>query len=345
VVSRLSPAQLAGQRVIYSYDGPAPPGALLGLIRRGEVGGVIFFSGNVTSGQQLKGVIRELGRANASRSNPLHALPLLLMTDQEGGVVRRVPGAPVLPEKQIGESGHPAAAARAAGSGAGRNLAGLGLNVNLAPVLDVYRTAGDFDDQYGRSYSRNPHLVSLLGTGFIRAQQAAGVAATVKHFPGLGAATRPEDTDVRPVRLSVPAGTLRAVDEAPFRAAIAAGVRLVMVSWAVYPALDPAHPAGLSPLIVGGELRERLGFHGVTITDGIEAGALAPFGSAGRRVTLAARAGMDLMLCSGQEFTEGGQAAGALLDAYRHGTLSKAGFRAAVQRIIALRAQLAHHRL
>jgi beta-N-acetylhexosaminidase len=170
------------------------------------------------------------------------------------------------------------------------------------------------------------------------------VAATVKHFPGLGAASQPENTDLRPVRLNVPAKTLRAVDEAPFRAAVAAGVRLVMVSWAVYPALDPAHPAGLSPAIVGGELRRRLGFHGVTITDGIEAGALAPYGSIGRRATLAARAGMDLMLCSGQEFTEGGQARGALLDAYRGGTLPAGAFRAAVQRVITLRTLLAHHR-
>src|SRR5262249_30369917 len=136
---RLTPAQLAGQRVIYSYTGLTPPARLLRWIRHGLVGGVIFFGGNISSRAQIAGVISELDRANASPDNPLRALSLLLMTDQEGGLVRRLPGAPVLSEKQIGESAHPAAAATRAGTGAGKNLAGVGMNVNLAPVLDVFR--------------------------------------------------------------------------------------------------------------------------------------------------------------------------------------------------------------
>lgn len=105
------------------------------------------------------------------------------------GLVRRLPGPPVLSEKQIGESAGPAAQATAAGTGAGQNLAGAGLNVNLAPVLDVYRTPDSFDDQFQRSYSMNPQTVADLGADFITAQQATGVAATAKHFPGLGTAT------------------------------------------------------------------------------------------------------------------------------------------------------------
>ena len=300
----LSLAQMAGQRVIYSYNGLTPPASLLSSIRNGEVGGVIFFSQNISSHAQIASVIAELDQANASPQNPLHSSPLLLMTDQEGGLVRRLPGAPVLSEKQIGESADPAAQATAAGTGAGQNLAGGGLNVNLAPVLDVYRTPGNFDDQFQRSYSMNPQTVADLGADFITAQQATGVAATAKHFPGLGTATSAQNTDQRPVTLTVPLTALRTIDEYPYQAAIAAGVKLVLVSWAIYPALDPARPAGLSPTIVGGELRQRLGFTGVTITDALEAGALQSFGTIGQRATLAAQAGMDLILCSAQRSEE-----------------------------------------
>jgi beta-N-acetylhexosaminidase len=338
----LSAAQLAGQRVIYSYTGLTPPASLLRWIRAGEVAGVIFFGGNISSQAQLAAVAAELGKANASPKNPLRHYPLLLMTDQEGGLVTRLPGAPYESERQIGEQAHPAAAAKAAGRGAGQNLTGAGLNVNLAPVLDVYRVPGDFDDQFGRSYSTSPHKVSSLGADFIKAQQASGVAATAKHFPGLGTAATAQNTDEGPVTLNVPLATLRGTDEYPYRAAIRAGVKLVMVSWAVYPALDPGRPAGLSPAIVGGELRQRLGFTGVTITDALEAGALTAYGTTRHRATMAAGAGMDLILCSAQQPGQGYQARIALSKDYRHGSLDQAAFRAAVQRILALRAGLRH---
>ena len=262
------------------------------------------------------------------------------MTDQEGGAVRRLLGPPLLSEKQIGASADPRAEATAAGAAAGRTLAGVGMNVNLAPVLDVYRVPGDFDDQFGRSYSSDPGTVSALGTDFITAQQAEGVAATAKHFPGLGAATSSQNTDEQPVTLSVPRDDLRSIDEYPFQAAIASGVKLVMMSWAVYPALDPRWPAGLSPAIIGGELRQRLGFTGVTITDALEAGALQAFGATGQRATLAASAGMDLILCSGRSLDEGEQARLALQEGLGHGTLSRAAFTAAVERIVSLRSSL-----
>jgi beta-N-acetylhexosaminidase len=339
--ARLSPAQLAGQRVIFSYAGQRPPAALLSLIAHGEVAGVIFFSGNVANADQLAGVIRQLDAAAAAPTNPVHA-PLLLMTDQEGGPVRRLPGAPFQSEKQIGQAANPAAAAKAAGAAAAANLRGIGLDLNLAPVLDVFRTPGDFDDQFGRSYSSDPRTVAALGADFITAQQAGGVAATAKHFPGLGAAGTKQDTDNEPVTLNVPAATLRAVDELPYPAAIAAGVKVIMLSWAVYPALDPGRPAGLSARIVGGELRGRLGFTGVTITDALEAKALTSYGAISHRALLAAQAGMDLVLCSAQSLTEGTECLSGLEGGYGSGALPKAGFEAAAARVIALRTGLGH---
>ena len=337
-VQRLTDAQLAGQRVIYSYPGLTPPRSLLRAIRRGEAAGVIFFAGNISSPAQLAAVSRRLQRADASWRNPVRA-PLLLMADQEGGIVRRLPGPPDLSEKQIGQAADPPAQAAGAGTGAAVTLRQAGLNVNLAPVLDVYR-AGNFIDQYGRSYSRHAGPVARLGAEFVRAQQSGGVAAAAKHFPGLGAASRDQDTDLRPVRLRVRAATLRQLDERPYRAAIAAGVRLIMVSWAVYPALDPNRPAGLSPVVVQGELRQRLGFQGVTITDALEAGALRGYGTIARRGQLAALAGMDLLLCAGHSTGEGQRAAAGLTRAYRDGLLSRAAGQAAVARIAALRSSL-----
>jgi beta-N-acetylhexosaminidase len=338
---KLTSAQLAGQRIIYSYSGHTPPNTLLTLIKQGKAAGVIFFGGNITSQSQIRAVANELQEAAASPSNPVH-LPLLLMTDQEGGVVTRIPGPPnLLSAKQIGQSAHPWATATQQGREAGKLLHSVGVNVNLAPVLDVFRQPGNFIDQFGRSFSNNAGKVAKLGTLYMTAEQGQGIAGTVKHFPGLGAATQPENTDLRPVTLRLSLSQIRTIDEVPYKAAIPAHVKLVMVSWAIYPALDAKNPAGLSSTIVQSELRKRLKFGGVTITDALEAGALNPFGPISHRATLAARAGMDLLLCSGQSVSEGTSALNSIEFDYNHHSLNATAFKAAVARIIALRAALA----
>src|SRR6201996_2363467 len=334
---RLTAAQLAGQRVIFSYPGLPPPASLLDQISAGLAGGVIFFGENITSLTQIAAVVAQLKAAHAS--SPVRA-PLLLMTDQEGGIVRRLPGEPTLSEKQMGASPDRAAASASAVTGAGQNLAGVGMNLNLAPVLDVYRQAGNFDDQFGRSYSMDPQVAAACGAAFVVAQQQLGIAATAKHFPGLGAATVAQNTDLGPVTLDVPLGDLRSIDERPFRAAMAARVRLVMASWAVYPALDPNLPSGLSPAIIEGELRRRLRFPGVTITDALEAGAIAGFGTPAQCGVLAARAGMDVLLCSARDVSEGQDTVTALADALQHRGLDPGQFSLALQRVLALRARL-----
>ncbi len=334
----LTPRQQAGQRVVYSYSGLTPPSALLQKIAAGEVAGVIFFGENISSDSQIASVTARLAQAGAS--SPV-AAPLLLMTDQEGGLVRRLPGAPTQSEKQVGQSSDPVTAATQAGDGAGRNLASVGMNVNLAPVLGVYRSGGDFLDQYQRSYGQNASTVGTLGRAFITAQQKTGVAATAKHFPGLGAASASQNTDTGPVTLTQSLSQLRSVDEAPYTAAIAAGAALVMVSWAVYPALDAHHPAGLSSTVVQQELRGRLGFTGVTVTDALEAGAIDSSYTTAQRAVLAAGAGMDLLLCSARDVGQGEDAVTGLVDALGDGTLDATEFDAAVRRVTALRASLA----
>jgi beta-N-acetylhexosaminidase len=336
---RLSPNQLAGQRIIYAYGGLTPPSSLLNRIRHGEAAGVICFGPNIASRSQLRATTLELQRANAS--SPIHA-PLLLMTDQEGGLVRRLPGAPEQSEKRIGESEGAQAGVRQAGYGAAINVASAGLDVNLAPVLDVVRRAGNFIDQYERSYGSSPGRVSQLGRSFIEGEQQAGVAATAKHFPGLGAAGRHEKTDEGPVTLRLSLSGLRAVDEAPYRHAIAAGVRLVMLSWATYPALDPRVPAGLSSAVIGGELRRHLRYRGVTVTDSLEAGALDAFGGPAERAAAAASAGADLLLCSARTVHANSPMIGiaalrGLASAIASGEVDRARAEQAAARIISLR--------
>jgi beta-N-acetylhexosaminidase len=338
-VLKLSDAQLAGQRVVYSYSGLNPPARLLAQIRAGQAAGVIFFADNIASLSQIRGVARQLQRAAAQSKIKT---PLLLMTDQEGGLVRRLPGAPFMSEKQLGQAHNPDGAVLGAGRAAGHNLSGAGLNVNLAPVLDVYRSPGNFIDQFGRSYSNRASLAARLGADFIGAQQGVKVAATAKHFPGLGAATSSQNTDEVPVTLNLSLHSLRSVDELPYQSAIKARAALVMVSWATYPALDRHRPAGLSGAVVGSELRKRLGFAGVTITDALEAGALSAFGSTASRATLAAGAGMDLILCSSRNAGQGIAAEQALAAQLHSGKLNRKTFTAAVDRVLALRQALGH---
>ncbi|MBD0674742.1 beta-N-acetylhexosaminidase [Streptomyces sp. CBMA156] len=328
---------LAGRRIVLSYSGPTPPAGVLRTLREGRAAGVILFGENVTSPEQLARAVADLKQAAAEAPHPR---TLLLMTDQEGGRVRRLPGAPELSARSVGSAADPVAAAAESGSGAARTLADAGLNLNLAPVLDVYDKPDNFIDHYERSYGQDPGAVAELGTAFLTAQQGLGVAATAKHFPGLGAAPRGANTDEGQVTLNVPLSQLRSRGEAPYRTAIAAGVRLVMASWAVYPALDPDHPAGFSSTIIQGELRGRLGFDGVTVTDAMEAKALAPYGGAGDRALAAAGAGMDLMLCSARDPGQAEEATEALAAALDDGRLDRHAFTEAVARVDELRASL-----
>ena len=328
----------AGNHVVYSYPGIQPPDHLFDLIKQGKVGGIILFGENVAD--NLSTIVQDF--QNAYRQCPFNSgAPLLIMTDQEGGEVRRLPGGPAMSAKEIGQSKNPRAAAAQGGKDAASALKADFLNTNLAPVLDIYRQAGDFDDEFGRSFGNTSRLVGTCGSAFIFTQQAAGIIATAKHFPGLGAATESENTDVQPVTINLSLDELRSVDQAPYVNAIAAGVDMVMNSWAIYPALDSKHPSGMSKAWIQGELRGRLGFKGVTITDAIEAGALEAFGNDASRGLFAAQAGMDILLGSARNVTQGEAIVDALVAALQDGSLPMDSFAEATDRILALRRKVA----
>src|SRR5262245_34785058 len=338
-VDKLSLSQLAGQRAIFSYSGKVPPPQLYSKIRSGEVGGIIFFGPNISSREQIAGVIETFQDARRHSSLPpeIRRLPLLLMTDQEGGIVKRLPGPPTMSERQIGKTGS-ASLAFSQGVAAAQNLANAGFNVNLAPVLDVSRPGGGFLTKFDRIYSPKPHVVAQLGAASIAAQQSQGVATTAKHFPGLGSSVN--DTDSGPVTLTLSKDTLHSVDAVPYPFAIRTGTRLVMLNHAIYTAFDPGRPASLSKRVIGRELRRRLGYHGVTITDALEADALNAFGNIPERGVKAALAGNDLLLYSEKETNEGVTGVAALRAALRSGRLDLDTFKRSLMRVLKLRADL-----
>ncbi|KAB8360905.1 hypothetical protein FH972_024638 [Carpinus fangiana] len=342
--SAIPAAVRAGYHVIHSYPNLTPPDSLFDLTKQGLVSGIILFGENVDSSNiaNTKAVVKRFQSAWAA-SPYYDGTPLLILTDQEGGQVVRLPGGPVKSAKQIGQSSTPKAAAQTAGQDAAQACKAAGVNGNLAPVNGVYRKAGDFLDRYQRSFGNTSVLVTQCAPTFAKAQQAQGVVATAKHFPGLGAAGTNENTDANPVTINLSLDTLRTVDEVPFGNSIAAGVDMVMPSWAIYPALDAKYPAGLSTKWIQDELRGRLGFSGVTVSDAIEAGALSHGGfgaNDGDRGVLATVAGMDLILGSGRNATQGKAIVQALVNGLASGKIDSAAFDAATSRIKALRQKL-----
>lgn len=343
---------LAGQHIIYSFPSSIqPPQQLLDLTRSGLVGGVILFGENVDSVNASNTAAAMASLRAAYAASPAPALlkrhtgrnaHFLITTDQEGGKVRRMKNSePRQSAKEIGASGDPAAAGKLAGEGAARTLREYNNNANLAPVLDVFRKAGDFTDFFGRSFGNTSQMVINAAIPFLKAQKANGIASTAKHFPGLGAAPREANTDLQPVILPLLSlSEIRTIDEAPYVAAIAAGIEMVMASWAIYPALDAHWPAGLSKKWIKNELRGRLCFKGVTITDAVEAGALSGFGNAGEIGELATAAGMDILLASGRDVGQGEMIRKALVEGLRSRRLSRREFDAATKRIANMRSRL-----
>jgi beta-N-acetylhexosaminidase len=330
----LTDAQLAGQHVVFPFAGRTVPRALLARIRRGEAAGVIFLGANLGTPAQVRALTRTLRRVPRTAIPPALRAPLLLMVDQEGGSVQRLPGAPSRSAPDMAATGRPSVAV-AEGRATAATLRGAGMNVDLAPVVDVVRPESALHAE-GRGFGFSAASAARFGAAFTRGLRAGGVAATAKHFPGFGAAAA--NTDLGAVRIGVGLGELRRVDRPPFAAAIRAGAGLVMVSSAIYPALSRV-PAVLSPRVVARELRDGLGFGGVTISDDLEAPAFAPYGGASGAALRATRAGVDVLLFA-RTYQGADRAARALAAGLRSGRVDRGALEASLARVLALRAAL-----
>jgi beta-N-acetylhexosaminidase len=331
LAERLRPGELAGERVVVSVDGTGLTPELRKAIHKGEVAGVVLFEADFptrAAGRELIAALQAVPRPPR-----LRRLPLLVMTDQEGGEVKRVDGAPQASAAKMGAAGP--AYARRQGAATAANLASLGVDVDLAPVLDVARPGGVIAETE-RGFGATAVTVTRTAVPFAEGLQGAGVADTAKHFPGLGAASENTDFEAQHLRLSK--AEIRAVDEAPYRAYIAAGGKLVMLSTATYPAFSD-RPAAFTRRIATGELRGRLGFQGVTITDSLGGAAVAAFGGQREAAVDGAAAGDDLLLFDDLPSALAGHA--ALVQQLHKGGLKRAPFLAAVGRVLSLRAELA----
>jgi beta-N-acetylhexosaminidase len=272
--------ELAGSTIVLRYAGTRPPAYVLRALRERRAAGVILFANNLDTPAGLRATTRAVHRASRGLG--------LVMVDQEGGAVRVVPWA----GPPAGQPARTLAGARAVARAAGRELAALGVDVALGPVADAARPGTAFT---GRAFAGD---VAALTDRTVRGWLDAGVLPTAKHFPGLGAAA--SNTDFV-ARTAIPAGRaeLERTDLPPFRAAIAAGVPLVMASHASYPALDPDRIASQSRPILTGLLRERLGFEGVVVTDSLEARAVTSRSSTATAAVRSMAAGADLLLTTG----------------------------------------------
>lgn len=318
-------ARLVGQLVVGRYSGPRPSAAFLARVRAGHLGGVILFSDNTSAGlAATRHAIVELQAAARKGRNP----PLLIMTDQEGGDVRRLPGAPKLAAAEMSST----AVARAQGVAAGRLLRSVGVNVDLAPVADVERASNSFLGT--RSFGSKPAVVAARACAFARGLSSTGVAYTLKHFPGLGWADA--STDVQRVRISVPAAQLRA-DYAAYHACGSSPDAMIMISSASYATLTKSAPAVLSRRTYAHELPIALGHAGqLTISDALDTPALAGQKAPALR---AIKAGLDLALFSANE-RESAVAYKRLVSDARRGMLPQSRLRSAAYAIEALKRRL-----
>jgi len=329
VASTLPPKLLAGERIVVGVEGTSVGAGLRSAIGEGRVAGVVLFAANFPSraaGARLIAQLQAIPRPPKLRD------PLLVMVDQEGGQVKRLSGAPTASAATMGTRG--ATFSREQGQRTAANLRDVGVNVDLAPVLDVGRSGGVIAETE-RSFGATAARVSATAIPFAEALQSGGIAATGKHFPGFGDAR--ENTDFSVERIDLSKSELRAVDEKPYEAFIGAGGKLVMLSTAVYPAFSD-RPAAFTRAIATGELRNRLGFEGVTVTDALETPAVEHFGSTPEAALAGARAGADLLLYA--KLSTGQVAWKALVKKLRIGALDRPEFEQAVDRVLDLRAEL-----
>lgn len=317
-----------GQLFVVSFRGLTPERSFMLDLEQHGYGGVILYARNCHTGPQIRTLLEEL--------QAISTTPLLVGADQEGGKVVRIHnGAPVFPwEAVYGALGQPNRVYHDATQTA-QALRTLGLTINLAPVVDVL--ANPKSPIGRRSYGRNPHLDASLSVAAIHGYQQHGLAATAKHFIGLGHTSIDSHHSLPTVGLSLQ--QLEQADLIPFRAAIGAGVSSLLVAHVVLTQVDPYHPASLSPTVIQGIIRRRLGFAGVVMTDSLIMGAV-PSGEESSAAELAFAAGADLLLIAGDRDLKPGLLAESfdrVLSAVQAGRIPESRLNEALGRIMALK--------
>lgn len=333
--SSATPAQRQANLALYGE----PTGAA--IVRRWHLGGIILLdhnnldparpelsTGNVGTASQIGALTAGLQQAAVADAG----VRLLIGTDQEGGSVQRIRDGVDWRPSQLQQAQAGPGALRCSYLSLGRQLRHLGVNQDYAPVADVVRVSGGVigDRSFGPDPATDAQDVLAAVTGL----QAAGVLATLKHWPGHGS-TPVNSHDALPV-LTLTAAQWRAVDRPPFQAA-AATAGSIMVGHLALPALDPSgRPATLSPVLVGQLLRHGLGFRGLVVTDSLWMAPMRQAGSPGQVAVRAVQAGDDMLLMS-PDLPDAYQ---AVLAKVRSDRAFRGEVQAAVQRILAAKARV-----
>jgi beta-N-acetylhexosaminidase len=318
-----------GELLMVGFMGQEMTADLAAHIRDLQPAGLIFFSRNISAPEQLAQLTRDI------QTLALQELgrPLFLAVDQEGGSVARMgPPFTQIPDAvSLGRTG--CESVRHYSRLTSREMFQVGLNLNLAPVLDV-NSAGSAGVMARRSFGDDPSLVTQCGIAAISASQDENIMATAKHFPGLGRTHHDPHHDLPMVSADVE--ELERTDLPPFRAAIQADVACVMTSHTLYPALDPDNPGTFSSTILRNLLRAQLGFDGVLITDDLEMGAVVERYSQADAPIAALQAGADLLLvCNDLEKMH--LTAEVVLDGLNRGMLDSHDLSLSLTRLVKLR--------
>lgn len=257
--------QIAGQRLMVGFEGTKLSKELMFLIDTIKVGGVILFSGNLKTPDQIKNLCSSIQKYALSKNQP----PLFISVDQEGGQVARLkepftqfPGNPGM--KGPDDAKHFAMTTA-------KELKGVGINMNMAPVLDV--AAEDNQSIMAqRAFGSDPEYVSDMGVKVIENLQRRGVMAVAKHFPGIGRTT--VDSHLELPSLEVSFLDLKSFDLLPFVSAVNNDVAGIMLSHILYKKIDPLWPASMSSIVAKELLRDRMGYDGIVMTDDLDMGAV-----------------------------------------------------------------------
>jgi beta-glucosidase-like glycosyl hydrolase len=294
---RLTRAQRVGQLFVAGTPATVASATTLRVVARQHVGSVILTGRSHAGAAATRAVTRRLQAAATTAATG--GVPLVVSADQEGGNVQVLqgPGFSRMPTA-LTQGGWTPAALQRSSRVWGRQLAGAGINLNLAPVMDTVPSAAAARTNppigyYRREFGYTPALVASHGTAFIAGMASSRVATAVKHFPGLGRVRANTDTSAG---VTDTVTTAHDAYLAPFAAGVRAGTLFLMPSTAYYSRIDPRHPAAFSATVLQGLVRRQLGFRGVIVSDDLGSAKQVARWTPGQRATLFIDAGGDLVL-------------------------------------------------
>lgn len=282
--------RLVGATLMFGFNGTKITKQIETLITKHYIGGIILFARNIKNQTQLKKLCSDLQKLRKQVSDT----PLFIAIDQECGAVSRLisplfsfPG-----NMALGATGNPALAYKQ-GKAVGTALSHAGINVNLAPVLDINNNP----DNPGigvRSFGDKTQAVAELGAKTIRGYQSAKISACAKHFPGKGDAAK--DAHLALPSINVSTAKMHRRELVPFKEAIKSKTDMIMVSHVLYPACDKKNPATLSNKLITGLLKEKMGYKGLVVTDDMEMKAIADNYGIEKAAFMSLQAGSDIVL-------------------------------------------------